>query len=110
MWFQELFGFEEETPEQVRENLVLRGEVLHSNVNGRSFQCAPILTRPAPLVPFRMSNVLLSHPMAARRRGETSGGLKGLKGGLLHETKAAITKSWRSIYLARTILLEDPRP
>lgn len=41
MWFQELFGFEEETPEQVRENLVLRGEVLHSNVNGRSFQCAP---------------------------------------------------------------------
>lgn len=40
--------------------------------------------------------------MAARRRCETSGGLKGLKGGLLHETKAAIAMSWRSIYLART--------
>lgn len=42
MWFQELFGFEEETPEQVRENLVLQGEVLHSNVNGRSFQCGTL--------------------------------------------------------------------
>lgn len=38
MWFRDLFGFDEVSPEQVRRNLSVDGMRLHSNVNGRSFQ------------------------------------------------------------------------
>ncbi len=39
MWFSDLFGFHEETPEQVRSQLFVEGGRIHSRVNGRSFQC-----------------------------------------------------------------------
>ncbi len=35
-WFEELTGFREESPEQVRENMTVEGEILTSRVNGRS--------------------------------------------------------------------------
>jgi hypothetical protein len=38
MWFQQLTGFEEQSPEQVRQNLRLEGTSLTSTVNGRRFQ------------------------------------------------------------------------
>ncbi len=39
MWFEELVGFAETTGEEVRERLVVDGEILTSKVNGRSFRC-----------------------------------------------------------------------
>lgn len=39
MWFSDLFGFNEESPDQVRSQLFLEGGRIHSRVNGRSFQC-----------------------------------------------------------------------
>ncbi len=39
MWFNDLFGFGEETPEQVRHILVLEVTRLRSLVNGRSYSC-----------------------------------------------------------------------
>lgn len=36
-WFKKLVGFEEENPDQVRENLILQNGILSSKVNGRSF-------------------------------------------------------------------------
>lgn len=38
LWFEELVGFQEESPAQVRANLSLSGTKLTSNVNGRSFE------------------------------------------------------------------------
>lgn len=37
MWFQQLTGFEEQSPDQVRQNLRLEGTSLTSKVNGRRF-------------------------------------------------------------------------
>jgi len=37
MWFETLTGFREESPQQVRENLVVEGNVMKSLVNGNSF-------------------------------------------------------------------------
>lgn len=37
MWFEELTGFSEETPEQVRENISIHGNALKSLVNGKAF-------------------------------------------------------------------------
>ena len=36
MWFEELTGFREESPEQVRKHLSIEGELLNSSVNGTS--------------------------------------------------------------------------
>jgi hypothetical protein len=36
-WFKEIFGFEEESPEQVRQNIRLEGNTFISNVNQRKF-------------------------------------------------------------------------
>ena len=44
MWFKELVGFREESPQQVRENLSVSDGVLHSKVNGRSFRCGILET------------------------------------------------------------------
>ena len=38
MWFKELFGFDESSPETVRENISIDGINLVSKVNGKSFQ------------------------------------------------------------------------
>ncbi len=38
MWFEDLVGFKEESPEQVRGNLILENKHLISTVNGKSFQ------------------------------------------------------------------------
>jgi hypothetical protein len=38
-WFCRILGFEERTPSQVRENLVLDGTRLHSVVNDATFEC-----------------------------------------------------------------------
>ncbi len=37
MWFEKLMGFEEVTPQQVRENIILEGNKLISKVNGESY-------------------------------------------------------------------------
>ena len=44
MWFEKLVGFREETPEQVRENITVDGNVLRSIVNGREFNCGELET------------------------------------------------------------------
>jgi len=42
MWFEELTGFREESPEQVRRNMVVEGERLRSVVNGREYRCGTL--------------------------------------------------------------------
>lgn len=37
MWFKKLTGFDEETPEQVRKNISIKGNKLFSHVNGKEF-------------------------------------------------------------------------
>lgn len=44
MWFEALTGFSEESPEQVRANLVVEGTNLTSRVNGRQFACGTLET------------------------------------------------------------------
>jgi hypothetical protein len=44
MWFQELTGFKEESPEQVRANLEVAGNTMTSRVNGRSVICGRLET------------------------------------------------------------------
>jgi len=39
MWFEDLMGFTEESPDQVRKNLALDGTRLSSLVNGKSYEC-----------------------------------------------------------------------
>ena len=43
-WFEALTGFVEESPEQVRANLLLEGEKLTSKVNGRTMICGHLET------------------------------------------------------------------
>jgi len=42
-WFETLVGFPE-TPDQIRENLILEGETLTSRANGRTFRCGRLET------------------------------------------------------------------
>jgi len=42
MWFEELTGFREESPEQVRSNLTLEGTRLTSRINGRTLECGTL--------------------------------------------------------------------
>ncbi|MCB9785084.1 MAG: hypothetical protein H6744_00195 [Deltaproteobacteria bacterium] len=44
MWFEELMGFAEESPEQVRANIRCDGERLVSRVNGRVVRCGTLST------------------------------------------------------------------
>ena len=37
MWFEKLTGFREESPQQVRENISIDGQILKSHVNGKEF-------------------------------------------------------------------------
>ena len=43
MWFEELMGFDEVSPSQVRENIVLEGDCLISKINGRQYNCGKLL-------------------------------------------------------------------
>ena len=43
-WFDELTGFAEESPEQVRANLSVDGHVLQSRVNGKTLVCGELET------------------------------------------------------------------
>lgn len=43
-WFKTLTGFAEESPQQVRERLVIDGQTLKSLVNGREFNCGVLET------------------------------------------------------------------
>ena len=43
-WFETLTGFKEESPEQVRKNLVVEGDRLKSLVNGKSYICGTLTT------------------------------------------------------------------
>lgn len=43
-WFEELTGFSEQSPEQVRSNLVLDGERLTSKINGKTMICGQLET------------------------------------------------------------------
>ena len=38
MWFKKLTGFQEESPEQLRTNIFIEGELMHSRVNNKSFR------------------------------------------------------------------------
>ena len=42
MWFEDLTGFVEKSPEQVRENLFVSGNRIKSAVNGRSYICGEL--------------------------------------------------------------------
>ena len=42
MWFKNLFGFQEVSPDQVRSNFNLSGEILISKANNRSFNCGTL--------------------------------------------------------------------
>ena len=44
MWFEDLTGFTEESPEQVRSDLVLNGNTITSSVNGSKFICGRLQT------------------------------------------------------------------
>jgi len=44
MWFEKLTGFKESSPESVRQNISVDGEVLTSHVNGRSWFCGTLET------------------------------------------------------------------
>ncbi|MCZ7552509.1 MAG: hypothetical protein M5U05_07985 [Anaerolineales bacterium] len=44
MWFENLTGFSEKSPQQVRTNLSLDGNVLKSLVNGNEFVCGELET------------------------------------------------------------------
>ena len=43
-WFEKLTGFSEESPEQVRANLSVDGQVLQSHVNGKTLICGELET------------------------------------------------------------------
>ena len=42
MWFQQLTGFQEESAEQVRNNLVLKNGSITSKVNGKTYHCGQL--------------------------------------------------------------------
>lgn len=42
MWFKTLTGFEEESPEQVRRNLILEGQKITSRINNKSWMCGTL--------------------------------------------------------------------
>jgi hypothetical protein len=44
MWFETLVGFYEESPQQVRDNIAVDGEMLKSYVNGKLFVCGRLET------------------------------------------------------------------
>jgi hypothetical protein len=44
MWFEDLTGFKEESPRQVRANLSIDGDSISSRVNGKSFICGHLET------------------------------------------------------------------
>ncbi len=44
MWFEELTGFTEESPQQVRSNITVEGNALKSLVNGKVFVCGELET------------------------------------------------------------------
>ncbi len=37
MWYEKLTGFREESPEQVRENISVNGDLLKSHINGMEY-------------------------------------------------------------------------
>jgi hypothetical protein len=43
-WFKTLTGFEEGSPDQVRENITVEGEILISHVNGKTYACGRLET------------------------------------------------------------------
>ena len=59
-WFETLTGFKEESPEQVRRNLVVEGNRLKSLVNGKSYVCGT-LTTPS-LVELRQQATAVASP------------------------------------------------
>ncbi len=44
MWFEELTGFSEQSPQQVRENISFEGNSLKSGINGQMFICGELET------------------------------------------------------------------
>jgi len=42
MWFEQLMGFAEETPEQVRQNIEFQGNTLTSRINGQTYHCGTL--------------------------------------------------------------------
>jgi hypothetical protein len=71
MWFQQLTGFEEQSSEQVRQNLSVEGPYLTSKVNGRRFQAGHLetptlseLRRATPDPASYQSNLRLSELVA----------------------------------------------
>ena len=66
-WFEDLTGFRESSPEQVRRDLILNGETLTSNANGRRMVCG------------RLETPALSELREQVRRGERGSGKISLK-------------------------------
>jgi len=44
MWFEDLTGFSEKSSQQVKQNIVVVGDVLTSTINGKSIICGNLET------------------------------------------------------------------
>ena len=44
MWFEQLMGFKEKSPQQVRENISVEGDLMTSKINKKSFICGKLET------------------------------------------------------------------
>ena len=76
MWFENLTGFNEQSPEQVRANLVVTGSTMTSKVNGNSWNCGLLET---PTLAELRSRVLECNiSPAPLRLGEVIGDAKSL--------------------------------
>ncbi len=67
MWFEDLMGFKEENPEQVRNNIILENEKMISKINGKTYQYGHLeiislkeLKKIAPDVEFFNEKISLS--------------------------------------------------
>ncbi len=76
MWFENLTGFNEQSPEQVRDNLVVTGSTMTSKINGNSWNCGLLET---PTLAELRSRVLECNISSAPLRlGEVIGDAKSL--------------------------------
>lgn len=76
MWFEELTGFVEQSPDQVRSSLIVDNETLTSQVNGKSYQCGK-LTIPT-LSALRKQASTLDIPVGKLTINEVVGDVKAL--------------------------------
>ncbi len=78
MWFEELTGFAEEKPEQVRKNLAVSGTTLRSKINGKEYICGRLEI--PTLADLRKQVSLLETPQHRLQISEVVGNVQALHG------------------------------